>query len=49
MMADSKRGGKNLNVISHETAINLIKKVRDQGFKIQRVFLDTVGGPDKYK
>ena len=49
MMADSNRGGKNLNVISHETAINLIKRVRDIGFKIKRVFLDTVGAPDKYK
>ena len=34
MMADSNRGGKNLNVISHETAINLIKRVRDLGFRI---------------
>lgn len=50
MLGDYDKGGKNLNKISHDTAIALIKKVRDElGFKVKRVILDTVGSPDKYK
>jgi hypothetical protein len=44
MLAEWDKGGKNLNKISHDTAIELILKVRNQlGFKIRRVILDTVG------
>ena len=50
MLADWDKGGRNLNKISHDSAIGLIKKIRDTlGFKVKRVFLDTVGAPDKYK
>lgn len=49
MLADYDKGGKNLNKISHDTAINLIKKVMSLGFKVRRVILDTVGDPKKYK
>lgn len=50
MLGEWDKGGKNLNKISHDSAIGLILKVRDQlGFKIRRVILDTVGQPDKYK
>ena len=50
MLGDYDKGGKNLNKISHDTAIALIKKVRDElGFKVKRVILDTVGSPGKYK
>ena len=46
MLADWDKGGRNLNKISHDSAIGLIKLVRDTlGFKIRRVFLDTVGQP----
>ena len=39
-----------MNKMSHDTAIDLIKKIRDTlGFKVKRVYLDTVGDPAKYK
>lgn len=43
MLAELKRGGKNLNTISHDTAIILINKVKALGIKVKRVILDTVG------
>ena len=49
MLADWDKGGRNLNKISHQSAIDLIKKVINLGFKVKRVYLDTVGAPDKYK
>ena len=49
MLADWDKGGKNLNKISHDTAIGLIEKIRGIGFKVKRVYLDTVGDPKKYK
>ena len=50
MLAEDNYGGKNLNKISHDSAINLILKIRDQlGFKVKRIYLDTVGDPKKYK
>ena len=49
MLADWDKGGFNLNQISHQTAIDLIKKVINLGFTVKRVILDTVGDPKKYK
>ena len=50
MLADMDKGGKNLNTISHDSAIGLIKKVRDEcGFKLKRCLLDTVGPQHKYR
>lgn len=49
MLADSNKGGKNLNNISHDTAIDLINKVKATGVRVRRVILDTVGDPKKYK
>ena len=49
MLADWDKGGRNLNKISHDSAIGLIKKVMDLGFIFKRVYLDTVGDPSKYK
>lgn len=40
---------RNLNVISHDTAIALIKATIEEGTKLKHVFIDTVGPPDKYK
>jgi ribonuclease H2 subunit A len=49
MLADWDKGGRNLNKLSHDTAIDLIKKIRGVGFTVKRVYLDTVGDPKKYK
>lgn len=43
MLAETKSGGKNLNQISHDTAIDLINKVKKAGVNVKRVVLDTVG------
>lgn len=48
MLAEQQRGGKNLNKISHDTAIDLIEQVRRLGFKVKKVILDTVGSPQSY-
>ena len=49
MLAEDNNGGKNLNKISHDTAIDLINKVKACGVRVKRVILDTVGPPHKYK
>jgi hypothetical protein len=49
MLAEFKRGGKNLNTISHNSAIELINNVRSLGLKVKKVILDTVGPPESYK
>ena len=49
MLAEQRSGGKNLNVLSHDSAIALINKVRKLGFKVRKVILDTVGDPESYK
>ena len=49
MLAEHKRGGKNLNTISYDSAIGLINKVKDLGIKVTKVILDTVGNPQAYK
>ncbi len=43
MLAEIGKGGKNLNKISHDTAIDLINKVKACGINLKRVILDTVG------
>ncbi|XP_078434450.1 polynucleotidyl transferase, ribonuclease H-like superfamily protein isoform X2 [Wolffia australiana] len=39
----------NLNEISHNSAIGLVKKVLAMGFLITEVYVDTVGDADKYR
>lgn len=43
MLAEPKSGGKNLNKISHDAAIDLINQVKSMGINVKRVILDTVG------
>ena len=49
MLAEFGNGGKNLNNISHDTAIQLINQVKATGVKVKKVILDTVGQPEAYK
>lgn len=49
MLADLRNGGRNLNNISHDSAIMLINKVKATGVKVRKVILDTVGQPEAYK
>lgn len=44
-----KRCKYNLNTISHDTAMGLIKSVLDLGVNLVAVYLDTVGDPTKYQ
>lgn len=39
----------NLNSISHDTAIGLIKFVQDNGIQLTEVYVDTVGSPESYQ
>lgn len=39
----------NLNTMSHDTAIGLIRSILDAGVRVSKVFVDTVGPPDKYE
>lgn len=39
----------NLNALSHDTAINLIRKAIESGVQLKEVYLDTVGPADKYQ
>lgn len=49
MSNDQLGNVRNLNQISHETAIALIQATLDEGTNITHVYVDTVGPPDKYK
>ena len=40
---------RNLNRISHDTAISLIGRVLKHGFKIKALYVDTVGKPETYE
>lgn len=39
----------NLNEMSHDTAITMIRKVLDQGVPVKRAYIDTVGHPQAYQ
>jgi len=39
----------NLNTISHDAAITLIRRVLAKGIKLKEIFVDTVGVPSKYQ
>lgn len=39
----------NLNLLSHDTAIDMIKKVEASGIQIVHVYVDTVGNAIQYK
>lgn len=39
----------NLNEMSHDTAISLIKRALERGANIKEVYVDTVGKPEKYQ
>ena len=44
-----RRAPHNLNSISHDAAISMIRKVMNAGAKIDQVYVDTVGDPAKYE
>lgn len=44
-----KRTKINLNEISHNSAMGLVKKVLDMGVLLAEVYIDTVGDPEKYR
>ena len=45
----NKRGKYNLNAMSHDTAIGLVKEAIKLGVQVSEVYVDTVGPPDKYQ
>uniref|UniRef100_A0A804R9U8 Ribonuclease n=1 Tax=Zea mays TaxID=4577 RepID=A0A804R9U8_MAIZE len=44
-----KRSKVNLNEISHNSAMGLVRKVLDMGVLLAEVYVDTVGDPEKYR
>jgi ribonuclease H2 subunit A len=46
-MLDRKKTS--LNIISHNAAIELIKKALNENANIKEIYVDTVGPPDKYR
>merc|ERR1719277_559455 len=45
----NKRGKYNLNAMSHDTAIGIVKDAVDHGVNVSEVYVDTVGPPEKYQ
>ena len=45
----NKRGKYNLNAMSHDSAINLVKDAIQHGVNVSEVYVDTVGPPEKYQ
>jgi len=43
-----RRSSYNLNNLSHDCAIQLIRQFMDSGIKVKKIFVDTVGCPYKY-
>ena len=44
-----RRGKYNLNSMSHDTAIGLVKSAIEKGVRVAEVYVDTVGPPEKYQ
>ena len=44
-----RRTPHNLNAISHDAAIHMIRKVMAAGAKVEEIYVDTVGDPVKYE
>lgn len=44
-----RRTPHNLNAISHDAAISMIRKVMAAGAKVEEIYVDTVGDPQKYE
>jgi len=44
-----RRAPYNLNAMSHDAAIEMIRAVLDAGVKIDTAYIDTVGNPDSYR
>ena len=44
-----RRTAHNLNAISHDAAISMIRKVMASGARVEEIYVDTVGDPQKYE
>jgi ribonuclease H2 subunit A len=44
-----RRSKYNLNTMSHDTAIDLVKMALDKGVQVAEIYVDTVGPPEKYQ
>jgi len=44
-----KRSKYNLNSMSHDTAIDLVKLALEKGVQVSEIYVDTVGPPEKYQ
>ncbi len=44
-----RRSKYNLNTISHDTAIGLVKTAIENGVQVAEIYVDTVGPPEKYQ
>ena len=44
-----RRSKYNLNTMSHDTAIGLVKLAIEKGVQVSEIYVDTVGPPEKYQ